>query len=263
MRGWVLGVLLLIGVAWWLGMRPVGPQSTVPTLALMPTTTHPVATANPTASSFEVFHSEDLAGAFARFSQQAPAREVRRLRAEVDASCRSLALLEQDRRNEVDARREPAQRELRRRCAALPVPSMYVPVADTRLPSDDSPDPVAAARALDDLRSAAEPDLLIDAWMEAYRHDALPQHRIFHDQRRLLPAEAETLIRVVVDWRECARLRACGPDSLFALRVCALNGCAAGSDVQSAWHQALSPRDYESVLAIHRWLAQWHTGADP
>jgi hypothetical protein len=89
---------------------------------------------------------------------------------------------------------------------------------------------------------------------------SLPQP--FHDQRRLLPAEAETLIRVVVDWRECARLRACGPDSLFALRVCALNGCAAGSDVQSAWHQALSPRDYESALAIHRWLAQEHVGAD-
>jgi hypothetical protein len=257
----VLGVLLLSGVAWLLGMRPVGPQSTA-TVASMPTTTHPVAAAKPMASPFDVFHSQDLASALARFSAQAPAREVRRLRAEVDTSCRSLALLENDRRSEVDARREPALRELRRRCATLPVPSMYVPVADTRLPSDDTPDPVAASRALADLHRATGPDLLIDAWMEAYRHDALPQQDIFHDQRRMLPAEAETLIRVVVDWRECARLRACGPDSLFALRVCALNGCAAGSDVQSAWHQALSPRDYESALAIHRWLAQEHVGAD-
>jgi hypothetical protein len=186
---------------------------------------------------------------------------MRRLRAEVDASCRVLALLEQDRPSGVDGRRDRAQHELRQRCAGLPVPSLYVPVADTRMPVDDALDPVAGVQALQALRAATQPEQLIDAWLEAFRHDVLPQHQIFPDRRRLLPAEAEALIRVVVDLRECSRLYACGPNSLFALRVCALHGCADGSDVHAAWHQALSPRDYESVQAIHRWLSSWQSGS--
>jgi len=259
-RAWVVGTLLLAVVAVMLGLRSGGPQQAISASEIAPAVARPIGSEGHQATSFEVFHARDLAAALSRYAAQAPPRDVRRLRTEVDAACRVLALLEQDGRNPPDSRRDAARRELQKRCADLPVPSLYVPVGDTRMPPEELSDPVAAAAALAQLHGAMQPEVLVDAWLEAFRLDALPQHRIFPDQRRLLPAEAEALIRVVADWRECTRLNACGPGSLFALRVCALNGCEAGSDVQSAWHQALSPRDYESVLAIHAWLTNWQAG---
>jgi hypothetical protein len=255
----MVGILLLIGVAWLLGGRPADVQQ-VQSVAASAPATRPNGSALPSGSAFAVLRARDLAATLSQFAAQAPAEETRRLRVEIDASCRVLSLLQREDIAASDPRREPALRELRPRCAGLPVPSMYVPVVDTRMPTDDAPDPLAAATALDDLRAAQSAEQLIDAWLVAYRHDALPQHRIFPDQRRLLPAEAEALIRVVVDWRECARLMACGPDSLFALRICAQHGCTAGSDVHSAWHQALSPHDYESAQAIHQWLLDGRRG---
>lgn len=209
------------------------------------------------ASAFAVLHARDLDVALARYEAQATDADRRRLRVEVDAACRVLVLLRLDGRDEVDPRRDAARGELERRCARLPVPSMYVPVAETDLPDEAPPDPEAGRAALAELRIATSAEALAAAWMLAYRHDALPQEQIFPDRRRLLPAEAEYLIRVVLDWRECARLSACGADSLIALRVCALHGCLPGSDVHAAWHQALAPRDYESARAIHAWLQQW------
>jgi hypothetical protein len=214
-------------------------------------------------SASTVLHARELSTILSRYAEVASAANLRRLRSEVDAACRVLTLLELDGRREMDHRREQARGELALRCAELPVPSMYVPVAETRLVTEDPTGPVAAASVLANLRSARYPDDLIDAWLEAYRQDALPQDQIFPDRRRLLPAEAEILIKVVIDWRECERMDACGADSLLALRVCALHGCAPGSDVQAAWHQALAPRDYESVQAIHQWLLEYQRGVGP
>ncbi|MBK8067751.1 MAG: hypothetical protein IPK27_08995 [Rhodanobacteraceae bacterium] len=213
------------------------------------------------ASDYAVLHARELASALAAYEAQADEHERRRMRVEVDAACRAPVLLRLDGRDDPDPRRDPARRELERRCADLPVPSMFVPLAETNLPDEEAPDAQAGARALERLRLAGDGEDLAAAWLVAFQSGVLPQNEIFADHRRLLPAEAEALIRVVLDWRVCARQRACGADSLIALRVCALHGCAPGSDVQSAWHQALSPRDYESAMAIHIWLQQWQLHA--
>lgn len=261
MRAWGLGILLLTALAWILGMR----WSASPPTAIAPAATGTAAavgsTAQPPNPLFQVLHARRLALALSRLAVIAPADELRRLRVEVDAACRALVLLELDGRNDADSRRAPAQQELRSRCADLPVPSMYVPMAATRMPSEERPDSAAADAALADLRRARHRESLAAAWLAAYAQDGLPQDQIFPDRRRLLPAEAEALIHVVIDWRECARANACDAESLYALRICALHGCTPGSDVQSAWHQALSPRDYESALAIHQWLSSWQAGA--
>lgn len=259
-RSSVLGILLLTAVIWLLGVRSTAPGQ-VAVYVQAGTASAEWTRTNPPANAYQVFHAHRLASVLSRFSELAPAAEVRRLRAEVDTACRALVLLELDGRREADPRRADAQAELRARCAELPVPSMYVPMAATRMPTEEDADPAAAVAALAELRRARHREHLAAAWLDAYAQDALPQDRIFPDRRRLLPAEAESLIHVVIDWRECARVNACDADSLFALRICALQGCTPGSDVQSAWHQALSPRDYESARAIHEWLSHWQAGA--
>lgn len=261
MRAWWVGLLLAV-LAVMIGVYPSAPEPVSGSVAGATAPVLPAATRQPT-SAHAVLHARDLGAALADYALAVPAPELRRLRAEVDAACRVLVLLELDGRGEPDVRRRQARSELAQRCAGLPVPSMYVPAVDTRLPADDELEQAAGVAALADLRQARTGEALADAWLEAYRHDALPQDAIFPDRRRLLPAEAEALIKVVVDWRECERLQACGPDSLFALRVCALHGCMPGSDVRSAWHQALSPRDFESVQAIHAWLHHWQSGGAP
>lgn len=261
MRGWLWALLLLVAAAWIFGVPSTAPLRAGGAAGKPPYASAAVNRGARSVSAYAVLHARDLSLALADFSAVAPEPELRRLRSEVDAACRVLTLLELDGRSEPDVRREQARGELARRCAGLPVPSMFVPVADTRLPFDDELEPGAGAAALADLRRASHPEQLIQTWLEAYRQDALPQDQIFPDRRRLLPAEAESLIRVVVDWRECERLNACDADGLFALRVCALHGCVPGSDLRSAWHQALSPRDFESVLAIHAWLQRWQLGS--
>jgi hypothetical protein len=257
------GVLLLAAAAWIVRVQSAVPGQFVVATANPTIATQPPGLAPARVSATAVLHARELPAVFLQYSKVASAASQRRLRSEIDAACRVLTLLELDGRRERDPRREQARGELARRCADLPVPSMFVPVAETRLLTEDSPEPVAAAVALTQLRSARYPEDLIDAWLEAYRHDALPQDQIFPDRRRLLPAEAESLIQVVIDWRECERMNACGADSLFALRVCAMHGCTPGSDVLSAWHQALAPRDYESVQAIHDWLLGFQRGVGP
>lgn len=254
--GWPLLLLAALAAALVLLARPRPDAPARIATAAQPTSSLP---ANPPpTTAYAVLHARVLDVALDRHAAAASEPERRRLRAEVDAACRAPVLLRLDGRSEADPRRDPARRELEHRCAALPVPSMYVPVAETDLPDEDAIDPELGQAALAALREAADAEQIAAAWMLAYRHDALPQDAIFPDRRRLLPSEAEALIRVVLDWRECARLAACDADSLFALRVCALHGCAPGSDVHAAWHQALAPRDYESALAIHAWLQrQW------
>jgi hypothetical protein len=187
------------------------------------------------------------------------------LRVQVDSACRALAILELEGRTEPDPRRDPARQELSHRCADLPVPSMDVRTSETPLPREPEvdTDPYTAQQALSRLHRAKKPQELMDAWLEAYRLGALPQAQIFSDRRLLLPGEAENLIRVVADWRECAQWNACDGDSLMTLRVCALHGCEPGSDMRAAWHQALAPRDMESALAIHAWLDRWQQGPPP
>lgn len=258
----MLGILLLTVLAGMLGLCSTAPDRAV-TPVQPSAASRDSARSKPPTTAFKVLHARHLAVELSDFTASAPADELRRLRAEVDAACRALVLLQLDGRSEADSRRAPAQQELRSRCADLPVPSMYVPVAATGMPSEEQSDPESAAVALADLRMARHREQLTVAWLHAYAQDVLPQDLIFPDRRRLLPAEAESLIHVVIDWRECARVNACGADSLFALRICAMHGCAPGSDVQSAWHQALSPRDYESALAIHLWLRNWQRGALP
>lgn len=263
MRAWLWGLPLLAALALLFGVHPQAPERAVGAAGNPPSAPAAPDRRSRHVSVHAVLHARDLAGAMSAYAAVASESDLRRLRSEVDAACRVLILLELDGRSEPDVRREQARGELARRCAGLPVPSMFVPVADTRLPFDDEPQPGAGAAALADLRRAIHPDQLIQAWLEAYRQDSLPQDQIFPDRRRLLPAEAESLIRVVADWRECERLNACAADGLFALRVCALHGCMPGSDLRSAWHQALSPRDFESVQAIHAWLQRWQQGSAP
>ncbi len=174
------------------------------------------------------------------------------LRAEIDSACRVPVLLALDGRRRSDPRRDPALAELKRRCAKLPVPSLHVPMEETRAPIHErNPSAIDALAAL---RAAQSSDELMSAWLDAYVSRALPQHQIFPDGRRLLPGEAEWLMRAALDVRECERARACGADSLITLRVCALHGCEPGSDLRMAYHEALAPRDFEALLAILRWL---------
>lgn len=181
--------------------------------------------------------------------------EVESVRALIDQACAAPTMLRLEGRRAADARRDPARIELERRCAGMPQPSLFVPTADTDSPlRQEESAQVEAVRALAALRAAATRRELVDAWMRAYHSGALPQELIFADRRRLLPGEAEAVILVVAQWRECARLDACGPDSLLTLEVCALHGCPPGSDLRQAWHEALSPRDYEAAEAVHAWL---------
>lgn len=182
------------------------------------------------------------------------ARLIAPLRAEVDAACRVPVLLTLDGRKRPDPRRDWALTELMRRCAEVPVPSMYVPVEDTRAPLNERQ--ANASDALAALRAADSNEALMTAWLDAYASRALPQQEIFPDGRLLLPAEAEALMRAALDWRACERWAACGPDSLITLRVCALHGCEPGSDLRMAYHEALAPRDFEALIAIHRWLGR-------
>ena len=254
MRGWVLLLTLLVAAVWVLDAHWAPPTPSVGRPAQSAATATRVRSARAPITATTVLHSPDLAATLAQFSAHATVEDVQRLRAEVDAACRVLVLLQLDGRVDADVRRDQSRHELTRRCGELPVPSMYVPIADTRLPLDDASNADAAASALANLYQARSPERLVDAWLEAFRVDALPQQKIFPDQRRLLPAEAEALIQVVVDWRECTRLNACGADSLITLKVCALHGCEPGNDLRAAWHQALSPRDFEAAVAIHEWL---------
>lgn len=179
-------------------------------------------------------------------------RLIAALRTEVDAACRAPVLLILDGRKRPDPRRDWALSELKRRCAEVPVPSMYVPVEDTRAPLNERQ--ADASDALAALRAADSNEALMTAWLDAYASRALPQQEIFPDGRLLLPAEAEALMRAALDWRACEHWAACGPDSLITLRVCALHGCEPGSDLRMAYHEALAPRDFEALMAILRWL---------
>lgn len=253
MHRWLVPTLLLIVVASLVSWFKADPQSA--RAARKPQVTAPPPTRPPAVdAAYSVLHGSDLAAELERYDAVATASQRERLHAEVDAACRAPILLTLDGRGDPDPRRDPSRRELERRCADLPVPSMYAPDAETEFHFDDPSDAQSAASALERLRAALDADELAEAWMHAYRVDALPQDQIFADRRRLLPAEAELMIRVVIDWRECARLDACGTDSLLTLRVCALHGCEPGSDLRDAWHRALAPRDFESALAIYSWL---------
>lgn len=253
---WVARLLLVVVAVLGWGLRD-GSRAPHPSAPLPEGATRSASAPPAAVSLHALLHSGDFATALASYATTATPAQRRRARVEIDAACRVPVLLRLDGRNEPDPRRDPARHELERRCHDWPVPSMYVPVSETDLPDDAPADPERGRAALDTLRSATLSDRLAEAWLLAYRHDALPQEAIFSDHRRLLPSEAESLFRVVLDWRECARLDACGADGLFALRVCALHGCAPGSDVYAAWHQALAPRDYESAQAIHAWLQRW------
>lgn len=255
MRGVATLVLVLVAaLAWALRDTPRVPRAPAPA-AWVASPSKPMPAF--AVSLHALLHASDYAAALDSYALTATLAQRRRARAEIDAACRVPVLLRLDGRDEPDPRRDPARRELERRCHDWPVPSMYVPVSETDLPDDAPADAERGRRALDTLRTATRSEQLAQAWLLAYRHDALPQDAIFSDHRRLLPSEAENLFRVVLDWRECVRLDACGADGLFALRVCALHGCTPGSDVYAAWHQALAPRDYESVQAIHAWLRRW------
>ncbi len=258
MRAWVALIILLVLAAWVLQDTR---QSTVGAPSVPISESSVAAAAVDSPGAFAVLHGDDPAAALQRLSGP----EARRLREQIDSACRSLAILELDGRTEPDPRRDPARQELSRRCADMPVPSMDVRTSETPLPSepDERPDPATVRQALAQLYHAVKPQDLVDAWLEAYRLGALPQAQIFADRRLLLPGEAEQLIRVVLDWRECAQWNACDGDSLMTLRVCALHGCEPGSDMRAAWHQALAPRDMESALAIHAWLDRFQQGPPP
>ena len=258
MRVWVALVILLVFAAW--ALQDARRSSvTAPTTSLPESMVEAPATDRH--SAFAVLHADDPAAALQRL--QGP--EARRLREQIDGACRALAILELDGRTEADPRRDPARQELSRRCADMPVPSMDVRTSETPLPREpeEGADSATAQQALVQLHGSRKPQELVDAWLEAYRLGALPQAQIFSDRRLLLPGEAEQLIRVVADWRECAQWNACDSDSLMTLRVCALHGCDPGSDMRAAWHQALAPRDMESALAIHAWLERWQDGPPP
>lgn len=178
----------------------------------------------------------------------------RSVRRRVDDACVVPTLLRLDGRREPDPRRDWARDALLERCAGLPAPSLYRPGLEVRAERADVDPLPGRAEALAQLRAARDGQALVRAWLEAWLVDALPQEQIFSDGRRLLPADAESLIAVVQDWRDCAAVRACGPDSLLTLKVCAQHGCRPGADLLEAWHEALSPRDYSAAQAIHHWL---------
>lgn len=255
---WLLSVVFAVG-AGLVSLRMPAPSSAVSSPA-KPLST-PTARAAPTLVSdvAAVLGSEDLAAAMRKFrsSDGASLISPQVLRTLVDQSCRVPALLRMDGRDQPDWRRDQFRRELEQRCQYWAVPSMFVAQYGADFFINETVMEQSAVEALSELRLAADPDALRRAWWNAYRIDALPQTEIFADQRRLLPAEAQQLIEVVIDWRQCARYRSCGPASLLTLRVCAMHGCAGGEDLLAAWHQALSPRDFESALAMSSWLPIW------
>jgi len=253
---YAIALLLLSALLWIVLAEPHATLRSAPSAAVAAnlTASAPIV---PQGRAFAVLHGPDLLSALSQFEAQASPRERIRIRVEVDAACRVPELLKLDGRSEPDPRRDPALQELLRRCARLPVPSMYVPANETQLPFEQIEDADTRSSALMQLRQAQTSDELAAAWLNAYERGALPQEQIFADGRRLLSEEAQALIYVVIDWRECVRLNACGSDSLITLRVCALHGCTAGSDLRSAWHQALAPRDFDAALAIYDWLLRW------
>lgn len=250
---WLLLAVLLAGLLWLLPERAAEQISTG-----QATSSRTVATPEPRQHGADpaaiLLRAADLQTALtsARMSLSGDAWRV--LRRRVDDACVVPSLLRLEGRREVDPRRDWARSALETRCAGLPMPSLYRPGLDVRSErSDDQPLP-SAATALTNLRLARSGPALVQAWIEAYLVDALPQEQIFADGRRLLPADAEMVISVVQDWRDCARHRACGSDSLLTLKVCAMHGCSPGADLLEAWHEALSPRDFSAALAVHQWL---------
>lgn len=204
-------------------------------------------------ASWALLHNNDLARGI-RATTNLPKELAHALRNEVDSACRVPVLLRLDGRDDPDPRRDWARQALTQRCAGLPEPSLYVRRSETLVPSSDDDSASDPEKVLSELAAAIDSPALKIAWMQAWRADALPQEQIFSDGRRLLEDEAENLIAAVADWRECARHHACGDSSLITLRVCALHGCEPGSDVWAAYHDALSPRDFEAARAIHGWL---------
>lgn len=246
-RTWCPVTLSLLGIASILTvlllMRPVP----LPTLSPAPAAIAEIAPAPP-AGAQVLLAAEPLDALQALIESP----QAQPLRAEIDSACRVPVLLVLDGRRRPDPRRDPALAELKRRCALVPVPSMYVPMEEMRAPLNErNASPIDALAAI---RSAQTAEELLSAWLDAYASRALPQHEIFPDGRRLLPSEAEMLMRAALDVRECERLAACGPGSLITLRVCALHGCTPGSDLRMAYHEALAPRDFEALIEIHRWL---------
>jgi hypothetical protein len=251
---WLL--LALTAVVVWLLMRP--PIE----LARVDPPTAPVATAVGSAAASRrpdagsVYTTADLGAALRALRGQLPEAEWRALRRRVDDACVVLTLLRLEGRREPDPRRDWARDALLERCAGVPTPSLYRPGIDVRAERADQWPLPGAGQAIAQLRQARTSEALVDAWIEAYLVDALPQERIFSDGRRLLPADAEAVIAVVQDWRDCARHRACGSNSLLTLKVCAMHGCEAGADLLEAWFEALSPRDFSAARAVHAWLLQ-------
>ena len=206
-----------------------------------------------------VLLADDLTAAVnqLRLNPQFDALSPREMRALVDQSCRVPQLLQMDGRDGPDWRRDPYLHRLQQRCAGWAVPSMFVAESGDDVYWEEGASDGPPALLLQRLREARDPAALRRAWWDAYRFDALPQEQIFPDRRRLLPEEARHLIEVVIDWRQCARYAACGPDSLLTLRVCASHGCLGEQDLLGAWNQALSPRDFEAAQAISAWLPRW------
>jgi hypothetical protein len=202
------------------------------------------------------FRTADLGEALQSLRGQLPETEWRALRRRVDDACVVPSLLRLEGRREADPRRDWARDALVERCAGLPMPSLYRPGIDVRNERTDQWPLPSPDQALARLRQARTSRALADAWIDAYLVDALPQERIFSDGRRLLPADAEAVIAVVQDWRDCARFTACGSGSLLTLKVCAMHGCDAGADLLEAWFEALLPRDFSAARAVHAWLLQ-------
>lgn len=181
-----------------------------------------------------------------------------RLRDRLDEACRAVVLLRLDGSTAGDPYRDWARRELEARCRDWPEPSLYAPTEDTRSPVlDAAPDAAAVAQALALLRHSQDEGELLKAWLLAMRPGAIAQEELFVDGRRLLPTESEELAGHALVWLQCQRQGACGPDSLYVLRLCALGGCRPGSHLLEAYEQALSPREFQAVRAIHDWLLRW------
>ncbi len=260
----LLSAGLLSALAWLTVSAPrMVPSPTAP-LPPRSATVPPSPTDPATRTLGRVLHGADT-GMALRAAERSLGRdhpEIERVRTLIDQACAVPTTLRLDGRRAPDARRDPARVALEQRCAGMPQPSLFVPTADTDSPlRQEESAHVDAGLAMDALRTADTRRSLVEAWLRAYRSGALPQEQIFPDQRRLLPGEAEAVILVVAHWHECARLDACGPESLLTLEVCALHGCPPGSDLRQAWHEALSPRDFEAVEAVHAWLRRLQSTA--
>jgi hypothetical protein len=249
---WFIPAALLSALLCWLLQQLTPPMAATVAPPLPPAAQAPARSGDHTAAGLLL--ATDLHGALQSARAALPEDQWRALRRRVDDACVVPSLLRLEGRREADPRRDWARAALEQRCAGLPMPSLYRPGLEVRAErSDELPLP-AAPEALRSLRQARDGQALVQAWIEAYLADALPQERIFADGRRLLPADAEMVITVVQDWRDCARHRACGSNSLLTLKVCALHGCAPGADLLEAWHEALSPRDFSAARAVHEWL---------